>query len=235
MQNVTKQDGKYSEIGWDDFVYLCANPPEAPDAPGGTLVTVTPSHIQECIQDWWAEIWGTTEVINQFMGELVELLKVAELKELYLAVCKKWSQMIVEDFQINLGGTRYMPSEKHGLFVEACYGHSSQIMELMKSGLMELQKYRGGESLPSPRGSFRQASIFAPLEATPLTSRGRSTPSPMATCPASNSGSRPNPMTECDLVIMTASPYKEKTGTVGTRLSTKAEWPRSCARTSVTS
>jgi hypothetical protein len=126
----------------------------------------------DCIRDWWHEIWGTTEVINQFMGELVELLKVAELQELYLAVCKKWSQMIVEDFQINLGGTRYMPSEKHGLFVEACYGHSSQIMELMKSGLMELQKYRGEENLSTPRGPFRQASIFGALGGNPADFEG---------------------------------------------------------------
>ncbi len=166
MQNVTKQDGKYSEIGWDDFVYLCANPPEAPDAPGGTLVTVTPRHINDCIRDWWHEIWGTTEKIDQFVGELIELLKVPELQEVYAAACAQWKQIIVDEFEINLGGTPYMPSEKHGLFVEACFGHSSQILELVKSGLMELQKY-WRESLPTPRGSFRQSSIFAPLGGNP--------------------------------------------------------------------
>ena len=163
MQNVHKQDGKYSAIGWGDLLELYANPP-GPTSSRGAIVTTTPAMITKCVEDWWQTIWASTAEIDQFMGELIELFnnsQMSELYELYKAYCQQWRAVRNDEFQIDLGGTPFMPESKHSQFVEACFGPSSQIMTLMKSGLAELHS-KGG-NVNSERGEFRQPLIFAPL------------------------------------------------------------------------
>ena len=164
MQNVHKQDGKYSPIGWGDLLELYANPP-GPESSGSSIVTTfdNDGHAK-CLGDWWRTIWASTAKIDQFMGELIELFnnsQMSELYELYKAYCQQWRAVRNDEFQIDLGGTPFMPESKHSQFVEACFGPSSQIMELMKSGLAELHS-KGG-NVKSERGEFRQPLIFAPL------------------------------------------------------------------------
>lgn len=170
MQCVSKQDGKYADISWDEFKNMREHPPTDGGAaltlqsPGVGMAGDDGRFIAPTVQDWWLNIFNRTENIEQFINDLIELFKGQD--ELYNDYRQRWKFECENEFQTQQSEGSYLPDDKHALFVESVFGHSSKLMEVMKSGIASLVG-----QLDSPRGTFRSASIFAEL-GEPLSAEG---------------------------------------------------------------